>query len=61
MGFQHMTGFYQYCVLLFRRIFGIKKTEEDDASWDVSSDTMRIGSDLTIGSSWTRDSEDSLL
>ena len=56
-----MTGFYQYCVLLFRRIFGIKKTEEDDASWDVSSDTMRIGSDLTIGSSWTRDSEDSLL
>lgn len=57
-----MTGFYQYCVLLFRRIFGIKKTEEESSeTWDVSSDTMRIGSELTIGSSWSRDSEDSLL
>jgi hypothetical protein len=55
-------GFYQYCVLLFRRIFGIKKTEEESSeTWDVSSDTMRIGSELTIGSSWSRDSEDSLL
>lgn len=55
-----MTGFYQYCLLLFRRIFGVFEKKEDD-TWDVSSDTMRIGSELTIGSSWTRDSENSLL
>ena len=57
-----MTGFYQYCLLLFRRIFGVvEKKEECTDTWDVSSDTMRIGSELTIGSSWTRDSENSLL
>uniref|UniRef100_A0A6C0HJ43 Uncharacterized protein n=1 Tax=viral metagenome TaxID=1070528 RepID=A0A6C0HJ43_9ZZZZ len=57
-----MTGFYQYCILLFRRIFGVKKTEEESSeTWDASSDTMRIGSELTIGSDWSRDSENSLL
>ena len=58
-----MRGFYHYCILLFRRIFGgVKKTDTEDTTWDVSSDTMRIGSDVTIGSSGSsRDSEISFL
>jgi|LakMenE22Apr09ns_1017241.scaffolds.fasta_scaffold38207_1 hypothetical protein len=56
-----MTGFYYYWIRLFRRLFGTK-SEELNENWDISSDTMRIGSDLTdtdisSGSEWTRDSE----
>ena len=55
-----MTSFYYYCLRIFRKLFGSRNEEELNEIWDMSSDTMRIGSDLTDNtnnSDWTRDSD----
>ena len=56
-----MTRFYNYCLRLFRKLFGSKRGDEElNEIWDVSSDTMRIGSDLTDitdNSVWSRESD----
>lgn len=59
---------YHFCLRLFRRglfFFGYgygckTETELNHDIWEVSSDTMRIGSDLTDKTSdsvWTRETE----
>ena len=55
---QSMMTFYCNCII--RLFYGKTKDVNLNETWDMSSDAMRIGSDLTditSESNWTRDSD----